>query len=204
MKFDYYHRPVAGSTMCLPTRHWCLLTEIISVGYVSPLQLFVKDCNTQVFRVIFTSVEGSLDVRQCEVGHIIAILYAHIHDFPNGTMGIGQVGSNDCKVRSKDDLSKHMLIVQTIPLRLAELLALSDRVKAAAVSVGGKKACHACEEREDRNWKCARCGLASYCNRVRYPRPRSMLKDLTYGLQACQEKGWKDKGHKADCKILKK
>lgn len=60
----------------------------------------------------------------------------------------------------------YLLRCKVLPLRLADLFALSDRVKAQAVLVDGKKACHTCGKRADRISRCTRCGLFYYCGEV--------------------------------------
>ncbi|KAF3910298.1 hypothetical protein ABW21_db0206599 [Orbilia brochopaga] len=75
--------------------------------------------------------------------------------------------------------------MKIFPVPLDQLLVLSDKVQQYAAEVDGVRTCHGCDQKAASLQKCVRCGLFWYCN-----------KD-------CQVAGWSQKGHKADCKLLK-
>ncbi|TVY73285.1 SET domain-containing protein [Lachnellula suecica] len=75
--------------------------------------------------------------------------------------------------------------IKIFPLPLHELLRLSDRIQQFSMETGGIRMCHGCGKKSTTLKKCGKCCLFWYCNR------------------ACQEVGWNEKGHKADCKALK-
>ncbi|KAL2003085.1 hypothetical protein VTN02DRAFT_5029 [Thermoascus thermophilus] len=71
------------------------------------------------------------------------------------------------------------------PMPLGDLLRLNDKVHTSSTKVDGMMACHRCDQRKDSLQKCGKCGFFWYCNKE------------------CQLVGWKDKGHKDDCKRLR-
>jgi len=81
-------------------------------------------------------------------------------------------------------------------------------VSEQAKTVDGQTVCHGCGDRVEIVHKCGKCGLISYCGKVRtlfFPSMHSSIlqRVLTVALQDCQEVGWNEKGHKQDCKELK-
>ncbi|KAK0647079.1 hypothetical protein B0T16DRAFT_414663 [Cercophora newfieldiana] len=84
-------------------------------------------------------------------------------------------------IRVEDDT-----LVAIIPTKLSHLLALSDRVAKYSLEAT-EMTCHGCDELTSRTslMKCSRCSMFWYCN-----------KD-------CQTRGWVDKGHKGDCKMIR-
>ncbi|KFY53223.1 hypothetical protein V496_07798 [Pseudogymnoascus sp. VKM F-4515 (FW-2607)] len=75
--------------------------------------------------------------------------------------------------------------IKIFPTSLGNLLALNDQVQNFSVEANGMRTCHGCGKPSATLKKCAKCSLFWYCNR------------------ACQIRGWNEKGHKADCKILR-
>ncbi|KAI9771517.1 MAG: hypothetical protein M1840_002137 [Geoglossum simile] len=75
--------------------------------------------------------------------------------------------------------------IKIFPLPLDELLILSDKVQEYSRELKGVKTCQGCNKKAASLQKCSRCGLFWYCNK------------------SCQITGWKENGHKADCKLLK-
>ncbi|KAM0322586.1 hypothetical protein ACHAQA_009434 [Verticillium albo-atrum] len=72
------------------------------------------------------------------------------------------------------------------PVGLDDLLLLNDKVQKYAVQTeNGLKTCQGCGKESASLRKCSRCQFFDYCD------------------GACQLIGWNDKGHKADCKLLK-
>ncbi|KAF4511545.1 hypothetical protein G6O67_003329 [Ophiocordyceps sinensis] len=75
--------------------------------------------------------------------------------------------------------------VKIFPMALDEMLRLSDRVQQYATEDNGEKACQGCDRKSSSLSRCAKCTLFSYCDRD------------------CQAVAWNEKGHKADCKVLR-
>ncbi|KAM4057247.1 MYND finger domain-containing protein [Hirsutella rhossiliensis] len=75
--------------------------------------------------------------------------------------------------------------LKVIPMGLDELLELSDKMQDYAIEDNGVKKCQGCDRRAASLRNCAKCVHFSYCD-----------KD-------CQTVAWNDKGHKADCKVLR-
>ncbi|KAL6411552.1 SET domain-containing protein 5 [Ilyonectria robusta] len=75
--------------------------------------------------------------------------------------------------------------LKVFPTSLNKLLALSDRVQTFSTETNGNRVCHGCGTQAPLRNRCAKCSLFWYCN------------------TACQTAGWHEKGHKADCKLLR-
>jgi hypothetical protein len=88
MDLDFY--TFQHGYMLVPKRHWCLLAEIVDVGYFIRLRLIVKDKSGHEFPVAFYTDDkmGGFDVALLKKGHTIMILYAHQHYFLDFTIGI--------------------------------------------------------------------------------------------------------------------
>jgi hypothetical protein len=88
---------------------------------------------------------------------------------------------------------------------LKTLLELNDRVQKFAEKIEGDGTCHGCNKKAKNLTKCGRCSMFWYCGKVR-PWITVVLvcsvADIWFAKD-CQKTGWKEKGHKADCKILK-
>ncbi|KAM5371624.1 hypothetical protein ACJZ2D_007904 [Fusarium nematophilum] len=75
-------------------------------------------------------------------------------------------------------------LAKVFPISLDSLMTLSARVQQYSVQRDGMRKCHACERESAALKACTRCGFFYYCN------------------TDCQTKGWRDKSHKKDCKLL--
>ncbi|MCJ1245426.1 hypothetical protein MMC30_002630 [Trapelia coarctata] len=166
----YYH--TLDGLYWIPTRHWCLLAEIVEAFIFIRLRLVAKDKDGHKFVIAFYLEPDDTGLRPSDFreGHTVAILYPHQHGFLDLTEGIRQ-----------EDIKR----IQVIPLSVADVLALSDRVQEQNRPVDGKFACHACGARRESLVVAQEKHLG------------------TNGTQDCQEKGWKEMGHKKDCKVLK-
>ncbi|KAK5989088.1 hypothetical protein PT974_10586 [Cladobotryum mycophilum] len=76
-------------------------------------------------------------------------------------------------------------MLKIFPMGLEELLGLSDRVQKYAAVEKDEGICHGCDRKASSLRRCTKCILFSYCDKT------------------CQLTGWKDKGHKSECKILR-
>ncbi|KAH7205909.1 hypothetical protein DER44DRAFT_317826 [Fusarium oxysporum] len=74
--------------------------------------------------------------------------------------------------------------LKIFPISLDNMMQLIDRVETHATLTDGMRTCHACSK-SAKLMKCAKCGFFWYCS------------------QNCQLRGWNEKGHKADCKMLR-
>ncbi|KAK3167162.1 hypothetical protein OEA41_010288 [Lepraria neglecta] len=76
-------------------------------------------------------------------------------------------------------------MIKIFPLSLHELLALNDQVQQFSIELDGIRMCHGCGRKAASLKQCGKCSSFWYCDR------------------ACQGAGWTEKGHKANCKLLK-
>lgn len=148
----YYDTP--DDLRWFPTRHWCLLAEIIEVSTFIRLRLQVKDKDGHEFLIAFYLEPDNTGLHPSDFhqGHTVAILYPHQHGFLDLSVGIRQ-----------EEITR----VQVIPLSLSDVFALSDRVQDHNRLVDGKYECHACGARKESLMKCGKCSLFRYCNKVR-------------------------------------
>ncbi|RGP81492.1 set domain [Fusarium longipes] len=75
--------------------------------------------------------------------------------------------------------------LRILPTSLDNFLRLNDRVQSYSSTKNQGNICHGCDKKSA-SLKCSKCGFFWYCN------------------QDCQTRGWDEKGHKADCKLLRK
>ncbi|EXA01920.1 hypothetical protein NW765_003500 [Fusarium oxysporum] len=75
--------------------------------------------------------------------------------------------------------------LKIFPISVDNMMQLSDRVQTHATLTDGMRTCHACSKKSAKLMKCAKCGFFWYCS------------------QNCQLRGWNEKGHKADCKMIR-
>ncbi|KAL8415027.1 hypothetical protein RB594_006018 [Gaeumannomyces avenae] len=76
-------------------------------------------------------------------------------------------------------------VLKIFPVQLRDLFTLSDKVQQYAGVVNGERTCQGCGRKATTLSKCGKCTLFWYCDKE------------------CQTMAWKNKGHKADCKLLK-
>ncbi|KAF2120400.1 hypothetical protein BDV96DRAFT_683838 [Lophiotrema nucula] len=76
-------------------------------------------------------------------------------------------------------------MMKIFPLSLDRLQNLSDNVQKFSTELDGVRICHGCGKKGISLERCGKCSSFWYCNRV------------------CQKAGWVEKGHKAECKVLK-
>jgi len=130
----------------IPRKHWCFLAEIVEVELFLRLRLTVRDkAGVMVPIAFYTEGRGSeFALSRLQPGHTIAILYAHQHDFLDLTTGIRQEECCEVKI---------------LPLALAELLKLNDRVRQYSTELEGKRTCHGCNKKSTSLQKCGKCLL---------------------------------------------
>ena len=97
-------------------------------------------------------------------------------------------------------------ITQIFPVSLHHLLALNDQVQQFSTEFDGLRICHGYGKKAASLKRCGKCSFFWYCDRAR-PQSKSPCKnvDLDVNMSAinCQVAGWNEKGHKANCKLLK-
>ncbi len=83
-----------------PYRHWCLLAEVVQVESFIRLRLNVRDWKGEEFFVAFYPEESTEQppAGQFKIGHTVAILYPHQHQFLDGSLGIRQELSKSIQV----------------------------------------------------------------------------------------------------------
>jgi len=152
INLEYYHS--IDGLFLVPTRHWCLLAEILGASLIIRLRLVIKDKVGKRFPIAFhlEPDDTGLNPLDFRKGYTVAILYPHQHRFLDFTEGIRQ-----------DDIKR----IQVIPLSLSDILDLSDRVQKQNRQIDGKYGCHACGTRKESLMKCGKCGLARYCDKVK-------------------------------------
>ncbi|KAF1837624.1 hypothetical protein BDW02DRAFT_627740 [Decorospora gaudefroyi] len=78
----------------------------------------------------------------------------------------------------------HMLKI--FPVSLERLLELNGQVQQFSTSIDGIRTCHGCGKKASSLNRYGKCSLFWYCD------------------SGCQRTGWEDRGHKPDCKLLKR
>ncbi|KAK3348856.1 hypothetical protein B0T25DRAFT_230661 [Lasiosphaeria hispida] len=167
INMDFYR--TTNGVHFFPRKHWCFMAEIVSVESLPRLRLTVKSGTTRVPIAFYTPDSGAEIANQAQVGYTVAVLYARQHSSIDLTTGIPVEEVDAAKI---------------IPVKLAELLALSDRVRKYSTQ-GSDTTCHGCDERKASLRKCSRCSMFWYCGKT------------------CQTTGWTNKGHKNDCKVIR-
>ncbi|KAL1979826.1 hypothetical protein VTN96DRAFT_5086 [Rasamsonia emersonii] len=113
--FDFYNS--VDGTFYVPTRHWCLLAEIVNVHFFFRLLLVVRDKAGRHLPVYFYTEERGWDffahvtssvlsasqqnhdhLSLPQQGYTIAILYAHRHLFMDLSVGVKQLELDSIKV----------------------------------------------------------------------------------------------------------
>jgi len=119
----------------IPRKHWCFLAEIVEIQLFLRLRLTVRDKAGVMVPIAFYTEGRGLEfaLSQLRPGHTIAILYAHQHGFLDLTTGIRQEECCEVKI---------------LPLALAELLQLNDRVRQYSTELEGKRTCHGCNKKK--------------------------------------------------------
>ncbi|KAE9367579.1 SET domain-containing protein [Stipitochalara longipes BDJ] len=170
---EFYERTHIGTYR--PRRHWCFLGEIVDFASLLRLQMEIKDVDGGTIPLYFyTDSRGSeLAPAQVQKGYTVAILYAERHAFMFCEPGI----------RHEDPQ-----MIKIFPLSLHMLMALNDRVQQFSAELNGIRMCHGCGKKAASLQRCGKCSSFWYCGRCD---------------KACQVAGWNEKGHKADCKLLK-
>ncbi|KAF2679583.1 SET domain-containing protein [Lentithecium fluviatile CBS 122367] len=76
-------------------------------------------------------------------------------------------------------------MLKIFPVSLKKLLELNDQVQQFSTKVDGIRTCHGCSKKTASLNRCGKCSLFWYCD------------------SGCQRTGWNERGHKANCKLLK-
>ncbi|KAM0193307.1 hypothetical protein ACHAPC_001557 [Botrytis cinerea] len=81
---------------------------------------------------------------------------------------------------------QNVSLLQVFPISLIHLIALRDLTQEFSTKreTDNARTCHGCGKKSSSLARCGRCSFFWYCNKE------------------CQVNGWKNKGHKNDCKIL--
>jgi len=170
---DFYE--TVDTSRYRPRRHWCFLGEIKDFTWIIRMQMAIMDVDGKTTQLFFYTDGRGREIAppQLQKGYTVAILYAQRHTF--------------MFEREQGIRHEHPQMIKIFPLSLKELLALSDQVQQFSTKLDGLRKCHGCGKKVPAASvkHCSKCSFFWYCNR------------------ACQEAGWKEKGHKADCKLLK-
>ncbi|KAF2465698.1 SET domain-containing protein [Lindgomyces ingoldianus] len=76
-------------------------------------------------------------------------------------------------------------MLKIFPVSLKKLLELNDQVQKFSTKVDGIRTCHGCSKKAASLNRCGKCLLFWYCD------------------SGCQRTGWSERGHKANCKLLR-
>ncbi|KAI1774848.1 hypothetical protein F4818DRAFT_416949 [Hypoxylon cercidicola] len=134
-------------------KHWCLLGEIIQADTLIRPRIVAKDYKGDRFVVAFYP-DDTNDMRRLlqnfKVGNTIAIFYALVHNFLDGSVGV------------RVEKSDRVLI---IPLTFNDVIKMNEQVIAYTPVGNAPRQCHACGEVKQNLNMCARCTLFYYCNK---------------------------------------
>ncbi|KAK4217463.1 hypothetical protein QBC37DRAFT_479665 [Rhypophila decipiens] len=168
-------------------RHWCFLGKIVGDAAIVPtrLILLVKDVDGNPVELFFYTDERGAEVDPAlgstAVGSAVALLYAEWHDFAFSPPGI----RHEHPRRFKASYPPFFLFL-VFPMSLEKLLSSSDLVQQFSWAKDGRsRTCHGCGQLKQSLKTCGKCGLMWYCN------------------SKCQQRGWDERGHKEDCKLLR-
>ncbi|KAM0421208.1 hypothetical protein ACHAPT_010928 [Fusarium lateritium] len=188
-----FYETTDGGYSYRPRKHWAFLGEITDMDALFRVRLIVEDKNGQKLPVLFyTEQRGiELDHSMLEVGNTVVILYPEMHGFLDMSVGIRHENPEVLKVfrittwSSVIDYIANLRVEQIFPVSLENMLLLSDKVQTYATVADGMRTCQGCDKKAASLRTCAKCGFFWYCDK------------------SCQTVGWKDKGHKEDCKLLR-
>jgi hypothetical protein len=182
---DYYRQRDNG--FWEPRKHWVFVGEIVEVDILLRVRLTVKDRDgLEIPIAICTEARGvELGPSNLQVGNTVIIFYAVKHLFPDMTIGIRHEDLQSLKVCVLSPELLILILMQIFPISLDSMGQLSDKIQTHATLTDGIRTCHGCNKKANNLMKCAKCGFFWYCN------------------QECQLRGWKENGHKEDCKILR-
>ncbi|KAH7880054.1 uncharacterized protein C8R40DRAFT_1202258, partial [Lentinula edodes] len=149
---SYYAVSKDSTDMCTvrPSRHWCLLAEIVAVQSwpLRPMYL-VKDTTGQTFLAAFHYNDRTLFSEVWKkglVGSTICVMYANFHQFVDGQVG----------VRLEEPES-----VKILPFGLEELITASELFRAPCSS---PVTCAFCGGGASK--RCSRCSTVFYCSQI--------------------------------------
>ncbi|KAH8908313.1 SET domain-containing protein [Coniochaeta sp. PMI_546] len=171
--FIYYERKDSGAFG--PRRHWCFLAEIIDVEMLlqSRLKLELRDIDGRKVDMLFYTPG-----RGVELDHSVVQ--------KGNTVALLYAERHTFKYAPQPGLRhEDPGRIKLFPVSLDGLLALSDEVQQYSTVHNGIRTCHGCGKKGAMQNHCARCSAFWYCDK------------------ACQEVGWKDKGHKDSCRLLR-
>ncbi|ORY68941.1 uncharacterized protein BCR38DRAFT_424825 [Pseudomassariella vexata] len=154
-------------------KHWILLGDIIEANTFLRPRLVARDRRGHMF-VVALYLDEPEDMTRLVPHFKVGNTVALMHPLAHSFLD----GSHGVRIEDGDEIT-------IFPCKVDELIKLNtDSIKHNWL-VEEPKTCHSCGEAKQTMERCGGCKLAYYCS-----------KD-------CQVKGWKDKGHKTQCKVLK-
>ena len=147
--------PLPFRVVCRPVRHWALVGQITRVGFVIRPRVMLSTVYAEQVPVAFhlsTSSPDWFGWVDLKVDSTLIILYAEIHLFLDGTLGVRQEASD------------------TVMVFPATLRTLHEEYQAIQDVVQDKSKCFSCGKTSsslpDLNLKrCTQCKIAVYCSR---------------------------------------
>ncbi|CAI6092497.1 unnamed protein product [Clonostachys chloroleuca] len=156
-----------------PKKHWIFIASLVGLDVVAE-RLLVRDKKAKAVYVSLNNVSINVeDARDIAPLSLVLIPYAARTIFEDGKEAVS---------------STNQMIKVISGVTWPDILKLSCMVNIYSNIRRDMRICHGCNKQVEKSSpvlsKCARCGMFWYCS-----------KD-------CQMTGWKNKGHKDDCKLL--
>ena len=167
-----YYSDYGGS----PTRHWCLLAEVVEYTFLGRLVCEVRDIQGKDSRVAFYDdergiqfVEGSGSKTKCKIGYTVAVLYPSGHGFLDMSYGFRVEEQSIVRVSVPCTAWTHISMIshvwhQFFPCTLKQLYSANEMIRSPSVPM---KTCSAlgCDKVENLQ-ACSACHAVQYCGKV--------------------------------------
>ncbi|KAI1370495.1 hypothetical protein F4677DRAFT_465096 [Hypoxylon crocopeplum] len=181
--FPSFHELPSSSPPSASADNWFLLAQIKEDMTITKPTLIVRDRAGVDFAVTFDDGDhrglggGGAGKARFRKGHTLVVPRATRTDREDGKKAVVRVPEG----RGKE--------TRVVPGSLEQVLELGGVVAGIEEGEGEGKKCAACgevgSEGEGALMKCTGCGVAAYCSK------------------ACQVRGWREMGHKSNCKVIK-
>ncbi|KAE9994730.1 hypothetical protein Vi05172_g8266 [Venturia inaequalis] len=169
---DLPNRPISRSVANRPNHHYCFLGEITDSSTFHHLELQLKDIDNRKIPLHFYTEGLGGEWTPLQIKKGYTVAVL------NAQRHVFIFGDPGIRHEDAD-------MLRIFPCSLAKFHALHSQAQEfSEESEGGARTCHGCGRTGLSLQKCAKCFSYWYCDK------------------ACQEVGWKEKGHRGDCKPL--